>query len=34
MREFVNLTVELVAGLRGPEVQMDGMHIGLKVEKT
>ena len=33
MREFANLTAELLAGRRGPEVQMDGMRIGVKVEK-
>ena len=33
MREFANLTVELLAGRRGPEVQMEGMRIGVKVEK-
>ena len=33
MREFANLTAELMAGRRGPEVQLDGMHIGVKVEK-
>ena len=33
MHEFPNLTAELLAGQRGPEVQMDGMRIGVKVEK-
>ena len=33
MREFANLTVELMAGRRGPEVQLDGLRIGVKVEK-
>ena len=33
MREFANLTAELLAGRRGPEVQMEGMRIGVKVEK-
>ena len=33
MQEFANLTVELLAGRRGPEVQMEGMRIGVKVEK-
>ena len=33
MREFANLTAELLAGRRGPEVQVEGMRIGVKVEK-
>ena len=33
MREFANLTAELLTGRRGPEVQMEGMRIGVKVEK-
>ena len=33
MREFTNLTAELLAGRRGPDVQFDGMRIGVKVEK-
>ena len=33
MREFANLMAELLAGRRGPEVQMDGMRIGVKIEK-
>ena len=32
-QEFANLTVELLAGRRGPEVQLEGMRIGVKVEK-
>ena len=32
-QEFANLTVELFAGQRGPEVQYKGMRIGVKVEK-
>ena len=30
---FANLTVELLAKRRGPKVQFEGMHIGVKVEK-
>ena len=33
MREFANLMAELLAGRRGPEVQMEGMRIGVKVRK-
>ena len=33
MQEFANLTVELSLGQHGPQVQMEGMHIGVKVEK-
>ena len=33
MREFANLTAELMVGRQGPEVQLDGMCIGVKVEK-
>ena len=33
MRKFANLTAELLVGRRGPKVQMDGMWIGVKVEK-
>ena len=33
MQEYTNLTVELLARRRGPEVQWDGMRIGVKVEK-
>ena len=33
MQEFANLTAELLAGRQGPEVQLDGMRIGVKVEK-
>ena len=33
MPEFTNLTTELLAVQRGPEVQWDGMRIGVKVEK-
>ena len=33
MHEFANLTAELMAGQRGPEVQLDGMRIGAKVDK-
>ena len=33
MHEFANLTAELLAGRRGPKVQMDGMRIRVKVEK-
>ena len=33
VRDFVNLTAELIVGRRGPEVQMEGVHIGVKVER-
>ena len=33
MQDFANLTAELLAGQRGPEVHMDGMCIGEKIEK-
>ena len=33
MHEFANLTAELLVGQRGPEVQLEGMRIGVKVEK-
>ena len=33
MREFANLTAELLAGRRGPKVQMEGMRIRVKVKK-
>ena len=32
-QEFANLTAELLVGQRGPEVQMEGMPIGVKMEK-
>ena len=32
-QEFANLTAELLAGRQGPDVQFDGMRIGVKVEK-
>ena len=32
-QEFANLTVELLAGRQGPDVQLEGMRIGVKVEK-
>ena len=32
-QEFANLTVELLAGQRGPKIQWDGMRMGVKVEK-
>ena len=32
-QEFPNLTTELLAGRRGPEVQMEGIRMGVKVEK-
>ena len=31
-QEFANLTVELLAGRQGPDVQLDRMRIGVKVE--
>ena len=33
MQEFSNLTAKLLAGRQGPEVQFEGMHLGIKVEK-
>ena len=33
MREFANMMVELMAGRRGPEIQLEVMHIGVNVEK-
>ena len=33
MQEFANLTMELLAGRRGPEIQMEGMRMGVKEEK-
>ena len=33
MQELTNLTAELLVGRQGPEVQMEGMQIGVKVEK-
>ena len=33
MQEFANLTLELLVGRQGPQVQMEGMCIGVKVEK-
>ena len=32
-QEFANLTVKLLAARQGPDVQLEGMHIGIKVEK-
>ena len=32
-QDFANLTAELLAGRRGPKVQLEGMRIGVKVEK-
>ena len=32
-QEFANLTVELLAGRQGPQVQLDGMRLSVKVEK-
>ena len=32
-QEFANLTAELLAGQQGPDVQLEGMRIGVKVEK-
>ena len=33
MQEFTNLTAELLVGQRGPEVQWEGMCIGVKAKK-
>ena len=33
MQEFANLTAELLVGRRWPELQMEGMPMGVKVEK-
>ena len=32
-QEFANLTVELIVGRREPEIPMEGMQMGVKVEK-
>ena len=32
-QEFANLTAELLVGQRGPELHMEGMRMGVKVEK-
>ena len=32
-QDFANLTAELLAGRQGPDVQMGGMRLGIKVEK-
>ena len=32
-QEFANLMAELLAGRRGPEVQLEGVRMGVKVEK-
>ena len=34
MQDFVNMTAELIARRRGPEVEFQGMRIGVKLEKT
>ena len=33
MQEFANVTMELLVGQQGPEVQIEGMRLGVKVEK-
>ena len=33
MHEFTNLTTELLVERGGPEVQLEGMRVGVKVEK-
>ena len=33
MQEFANLTTELLAGQKGPEVHFDGMRLSIKVKK-
>lgn len=33
MQDFANLTAELIAGRRGPEVQMDNVRLGVKMER-
>ena len=32
-QEFVNLTTKLLTGQRGPKVQLEGLRVGVKVEK-
>ena len=32
-QEFSNLTTELLAGQRGPETQLEGLRVGVKLEK-
>ena len=33
MHDFTNLTAELIAGRRGPEVQMEKVRLGVKMER-
>ena len=33
MQDFANLTAELIAGRRGPKVQMDNVRLGVKMER-
>ena len=33
VQDFANLTAELIAGWRGPEIQMEGVRIRVKVER-
>ena len=33
LQEFANLTAELLAGRQGPQLQLDGMRVNVKVEK-
>ena len=33
MQDFANLTAEIIAGRRGPEVQMENVRIGVKMER-
>ena len=33
MQEFANLTAGLLAGRRGPKIKVEGMQMGVKVEK-
>ena len=33
MQDFANLTPEIIAGRRGPKVQMENVRIGLKIER-
>ena len=33
MQDFANLTAELIAGRRGPEVQMENVRLGVKMER-
>ena len=33
MQDFANLTAKIIAGRRGPQVQMENVRIGVKMER-